>query len=80
VAELQYQSEELRQQVDAWGRSRGIDVHEQLLDALVDRFEVTSATILDVRPVADTLLIRMESSAWAGQKELAVLPTGGVAW
>jgi hypothetical protein len=80
VADLMYQSEELRRCVQDWGRAHGIDVGERLVDVLVDRFEASTATVVDARPEADTLLISLLSPAWAGHKELAILPTGGVAW
>jgi hypothetical protein len=77
---LSYASEAVRCRLENWAEAHGIDVVRQLIDVLVDRFESPTATVVEARAEADTLSLTLSAPAWAHQRELVVLPTGGVAW
>lgn len=80
MSELSYDSEAIRHCVQDWGQAHGIDVAERLIDALVDRFEVPQASVVEAHAEGDTLFVKLSAPSWPHQQELAVLPTGGVAW
>jgi len=80
MTELLYQSDELRLRLDAWGRVNNVNVDERLVEVLADCFDTKSASVLNAWQVADTMVVRLASPLWPDHKELAVLPTGGVAW
>jgi hypothetical protein len=80
VSKLNYDSEAIRHRVQDWGQAHGVDVAERLIETLVDRFEVIQATVVEAHAENDTLFVKLSAPSWGHQQELAVLPTGGVAW
>jgi hypothetical protein len=79
---ISYQSELVRHCVKKWEKSHPVDVVQRLSGLLVDVdwFEAEAAVIVAAREEADSLYLKLSAHSWATQRELAVLPSGEVAW
>ena len=80
MSNLSCDSDAIRHCAQDWGQAHGVDVAQRFVYALVDRFEVPQAAVVDARTEGDTLFVKLPAPSWAHQQERAVLPTGGVAW
>ena len=84
---IQYRSAELKQALVAWSQELGGQVEnpveayeEHLSEWCASHFEVTIATIEKLKPDRDVMTLFVSSDGWAGQKEIALLPDGSLAW
>jgi len=84
---IQYRSPELKQALVAWLQGLGIQIedpieaYEEHLSEWCERhFEVTTATIEALKSDRDVMILFVSSDGWSGQKEIALLPDGSLAW
>jgi hypothetical protein len=87
LPKIQYRSAELKQALVAWSRGLGIRVEspveayeEHLSEWCASHFDATIATIDAIKSDRDVMMLSVSSDGWAGQKEIALLPDGGLAW
>jgi hypothetical protein len=79
-ATITYSSVIVKQQIEVWGEGLEFDPEEQVIMLLEDKFGPSHFNIADARPEQDCMILIVESNAWEGPKEFALLKSGSLAW
>jgi len=77
---ISYSSVIVKQQIEAWAEGLEFDPEEQILMLLEDKFGPRPFTVADAHPTDDCMLLTIQTDAWEGSKEFALLKSGSLAW
>jgi hypothetical protein len=75
-----YSDSMVKQRIEAWAEGLDFDPEEQIFMLLEDKFAATRVTILDACPEDGFVMLTVESDAWKGSREFALLDSGSLAW
>jgi len=77
---IRFSSVLVKQQIEAWAEGLEFDPEEQILMLLEDKFGPRLFTVVDARPTDDCMMLTIQTDAWEGSKEFALLKSGSLAW